>query len=81
MMLLGEADHRNMMKKDVLERAQMLARCTAPEFLEKHNTKKNNILHLAASRGNVDFLKVVLPIIVEKFRKQAFIKPLELIII
>ena len=56
LMCLAEADHTKMRMDDVRSVTRLLAECMTITALGQDNTKGNTVLHLAANRGNFDFL-------------------------
>ena len=68
-MLLAEADHSCMPEYCMARTTVLLCACASAESIVQKNTKGNNVVHLAALRGNLEFLEVALPMMHEKSKK------------
>ena len=66
LMLLAEADQYHMNLKTIQPVTTMLIRNMDLRSLTSVNTKMNNFVQLAVSRGNVWFLEVSLPLLARK---------------
>jgi hypothetical protein len=66
LMLLGEADMTTLDARCVRQVATKLVEHMSIESLTQANTKGNNVFHLAASRGNKDFMETVLQACADK---------------